>query len=84
VITRRDAPYRSGKQTDWIKAKSEASRAANKERWRLSVTADYFANVAAARNLSRSDAFPLASTMSSSFLRPELCTNVCFVSMCDT
>jgi ATP-dependent DNA ligase len=31
----RDAPYRSGKQCDWVKVKCATWRAANKERWRL-------------------------------------------------
>jgi bifunctional non-homologous end joining protein LigD len=35
VSKRRDAPYRSGKQCDWIKVKCETWREANKERWRL-------------------------------------------------
>ena len=35
VSKRRDAPYRPGKQCDWIKVKCEIWRAANKERWRL-------------------------------------------------
>jgi ATP-dependent DNA ligase len=35
VSKRRDAPYRSGKQSDWVKIKCAAWRAANKERWRL-------------------------------------------------
>jgi bifunctional non-homologous end joining protein LigD len=35
VSKRRDAPYRSGKQCDWIKIKCEAWRTVNKERWRL-------------------------------------------------
>jgi bifunctional non-homologous end joining protein LigD len=36
VSKRRDAPYRSGKQSDWIKVKCHTWREANKERWRLS------------------------------------------------
>ena len=35
VSKRRDAPYRSGKQSDWIKIKSQTWREANRERWRL-------------------------------------------------
>jgi bifunctional non-homologous end joining protein LigD len=35
VSKRRDAPYRSGKQCDWIKVKCETWRDANRERWRL-------------------------------------------------
>ena len=35
VSKRRDAPYRSGKQSDWIKTKCATWRQANKERWRL-------------------------------------------------
>ena len=35
VSKRRDAPYRSGKQCDWIKVKCATWREANKERWRL-------------------------------------------------
>jgi bifunctional non-homologous end joining protein LigD len=35
VSKRRDAPYGSGKQCDWIKAKCKTWRALNKERWRL-------------------------------------------------
>ena len=31
----RDAPYRSRKQSDWIKIKCATWREANKERWRL-------------------------------------------------
>jgi hypothetical protein len=32
---RRDAPYRSVKQCDWVEVKCETWREANKERWRL-------------------------------------------------
>ena len=35
VSKRRDAPYRSGKQSEWIKVKCATWREANKERWRL-------------------------------------------------
>jgi bifunctional non-homologous end joining protein LigD len=35
VSKRRDAPYRSGKQCDWVKVKCATWREANKERWRL-------------------------------------------------
>ena len=35
VSKRRDAPYRSGKQSEWIKVKRQTWREANKERWRL-------------------------------------------------
>ena len=35
VSKRRDAPYRSGKQSEWIKVKCQTWREANKERWRL-------------------------------------------------
>jgi bifunctional non-homologous end joining protein LigD len=35
VSKRRDAPYRSGKKSAWIKVKCATWRAANKERWRL-------------------------------------------------
>src|SRR5262249_37314032 len=35
VSKRRDAPYRPGKQCDWIKVKCANWREANKERWRL-------------------------------------------------
>jgi bifunctional non-homologous end joining protein LigD len=35
VSKRRDAPYRSGTRCGWIKAKTQAWREANKERWRL-------------------------------------------------
>jgi bifunctional non-homologous end joining protein LigD len=35
VSKRRDAPYRSGKQCDWVKVKCQMWREANKERWRL-------------------------------------------------
>jgi ATP-dependent DNA ligase len=35
VSKRRNAPYRSGKQCDWIKVKCETWRDANRERWRL-------------------------------------------------
>jgi bifunctional non-homologous end joining protein LigD len=35
VSKRRDAPYRSGKRSDWIKVKVPAWRAGNQERWRL-------------------------------------------------
>ena len=35
VSKRREAPYRSGKQSDWLKVKCAAWREANKERWRL-------------------------------------------------
>jgi len=35
VSKRRDAPYRPGKQCDWIKVKCETRREANRERWRL-------------------------------------------------
>jgi ATP-dependent DNA ligase len=37
VSKRRNAPYRSGKQSDWIKVKCTTWRAANKECWRLFV-----------------------------------------------
>jgi ATP-dependent DNA ligase len=33
--SRRDAPYRSGKQCGWVKVKCATWREANKERWRL-------------------------------------------------
>jgi len=35
VSKRRDAPCRSGKQSDWIKIKCQTWREANKECWRL-------------------------------------------------
>ena len=35
VSKRRDAPYRSGKQCDWVKVKCATWREANEERWRL-------------------------------------------------
>jgi ATP-dependent DNA ligase len=35
VSKRRDAPYRSGKRSDWIRVKCPAWRAANQQRWRL-------------------------------------------------
>ena len=35
VSKRRDAPYRSGECRDWVKVKTAAWRAANRERWRL-------------------------------------------------
>jgi bifunctional non-homologous end joining protein LigD len=35
VSKRRDAPYRPGKQCDWVKVKCQTWRVANKERWRL-------------------------------------------------
>ena len=34
VSKRRDAPYRSGKRSDWIKVKCATWRALNRERWR--------------------------------------------------
>ena len=35
VSKRHDAPYRSGRQSEWIKVKCQTWREANKERWRL-------------------------------------------------
>lgn len=35
VSKRRDAPYRSGTQKDWVKVKSKAWREANQDRWEL-------------------------------------------------
>jgi bifunctional non-homologous end joining protein LigD len=35
VSKRRDGPYRSGKQCDWVKVKCVTWREANRERWRL-------------------------------------------------
>jgi bifunctional non-homologous end joining protein LigD len=35
VSKRRDAPYRSGESRDWVKVKTAAWRAANRERWRM-------------------------------------------------
>jgi bifunctional non-homologous end joining protein LigD len=35
VSKRRDAPYRSGLRSGWIKVKTATWRAANRERWRL-------------------------------------------------
>ena len=35
VSKRRDTPYRSGECRDWRKVKTDAWRAANRERWRL-------------------------------------------------
>jgi bifunctional non-homologous end joining protein LigD len=37
VSKRRDAPYRFGKQSEWIKVKCAKWREANRERWRLFV-----------------------------------------------
>jgi bifunctional non-homologous end joining protein LigD len=35
VSKRRDVPYRSGPSRDWVKTKTAAWRASNRERWRL-------------------------------------------------
>jgi ATP-dependent DNA ligase len=35
VSTRRDAPYRSGTISGWVKVKTQSWRKANRERWRL-------------------------------------------------
>jgi bifunctional non-homologous end joining protein LigD len=35
VSKRADAPYRSGKRSEWIKVKYQTWREANRERWRL-------------------------------------------------
>jgi bifunctional non-homologous end joining protein LigD len=35
VSKRRDAPYRPGTMSGWVKVKTQAWREANKERWRL-------------------------------------------------
>jgi bifunctional non-homologous end joining protein LigD len=35
VSKRADAPYRSGKRSEWIKVKCQTWREANRERWRL-------------------------------------------------
>jgi bifunctional non-homologous end joining protein LigD len=35
VSKRRDAPYRSGRRSDWVKVKCDGWREANMERWRL-------------------------------------------------
>jgi bifunctional non-homologous end joining protein LigD len=35
VSKRRDAPYRSGTMSSWVKVKTQAWREANRDRWRL-------------------------------------------------
>jgi bifunctional non-homologous end joining protein LigD len=35
VVSKRLAPYRSGRRPEWVKVKTESWRIANKERWRL-------------------------------------------------